>query len=161
MWTKTHSNVISGPDIFYMEFLIYRQKIETEPYNNMGPNITQKCPTLTTMNSIMRKGVACEHDRKKTGCNCGCSKATTKWTLKEIKTFLTNWDRMTHIYVSGLNIIGSDNGLDPTSRQAIIWDIVSSNLSIKFQRNQRFHSRKCIWTYRMRNGGNFASTSKC
>ena len=38
---------------------------------------------------------------------------------------------MTHIYVSRLNIIG----LDPTSRQAIIWNITSSNLRINFQRN--------------------------
>ena len=65
MWTKTRPNAISKPDIFYMEFLIYRQKIETEPYNNMRPNVIQKCPTLTTTNSIMGNGVACEHDRKK------------------------------------------------------------------------------------------------
>ena len=29
---------------------------------------------------------------------------------------------MTHIYVSELTIIGSDNGLSPGRRQAIIWD---------------------------------------
>ena len=34
---------------------------------------------------------------------------------------ITHWGRVTHIYVSKLAIIGSDNGLSPGRRQAIIW----------------------------------------
>ena len=34
---------------------------------------------------------------------------------------LTQWGRVTHICVSKLTIIGSDNGLSPGRRQAIIW----------------------------------------
>ena len=34
---------------------------------------------------------------------------------------LTHWGRVTHICVSKLAIIGSDNGLSPGLRQAIIW----------------------------------------
>ena len=34
---------------------------------------------------------------------------------------LTHWGRVTHICVSKLSIIGSDNGLSPDWRQAIIW----------------------------------------
>ena len=34
---------------------------------------------------------------------------------------LTQWGRVTHICVSKLTIIGSDNGLSPDRRQAIIW----------------------------------------
>ena len=34
---------------------------------------------------------------------------------------LTHWGRVTHICVSKLIIIGSDNGLPPGRRQAIIW----------------------------------------
>ena len=34
---------------------------------------------------------------------------------------LTHWGRETHICVSKLTIIGSDNGLSPCRRQAIIW----------------------------------------
>ena len=34
---------------------------------------------------------------------------------------LTHWGRVTHICVSNLTIIGSDNGLSPGRRQAIIW----------------------------------------
>ena len=35
--------------------------------------------------------------------------------------YLTHWGRATHICVSKLTIIGSDNGLSPDQRQAIIW----------------------------------------
>ena len=34
---------------------------------------------------------------------------------------LTHWGRVTHICVGELTIIGSDNGLSPGRRQAIIW----------------------------------------
>ena len=34
---------------------------------------------------------------------------------------LTHCGRVTHIYVGNLAIIGSDNGLSPGRRQAIIW----------------------------------------
>ena len=34
---------------------------------------------------------------------------------------LTHWGRVTHICVSKVTIIGSDNGLSPGRRQAIIW----------------------------------------
>ena len=36
-------------------------------------------------------------------------------------SYLTHWGRVTHICVSKLTIIGSDNGLSPGRRQAIIW----------------------------------------
>ena len=39
----------------------------------------------------------------------------------EYLTCLTHWGRVTHICVSKLTIIGSDNGLSPGRRQAIIW----------------------------------------
>ena len=38
-----------------------------------------------------------------------------------MKTVLTHWGRVTHICVSKLTIIGSDNSLSPDRRQAIIW----------------------------------------
>ena len=39
----------------------------------------------------------------------------------EEKQTLTHWGRVTHICVVELAIIGSDNGLSPGRRQAIIW----------------------------------------
>ena len=35
--------------------------------------------------------------------------------------YLTNWGRVTHIWIGNLTIIGSDNGLSPGRRQAVIW----------------------------------------
>ena len=40
---------------------------------------------------------------------------------QRMKYSLTNWGRLTHICVSKLSIIVSDNGLSPDRRQAIIW----------------------------------------
>ena len=42
-----------------------------------------------------------------------------KWSLYYL--YLTHWGRVTHICVSKLTIIGSNNGLSPDRRQAIIW----------------------------------------
>ena len=42
-------------------------------------------------------------------------------TLTHISRFLTHWGRVTHICVGKLTSIGSDNGLSPDRRQAIIW----------------------------------------
>ena len=52
---------------------------------------------------------------------------TTKRTRKRLHTYfqyyLTHWGLVTHICVVILTIIGSDNGLSPGRRQAIIWTI--------------------------------------
>ena len=42
------------------------------------------------------------------------------WCFMEVSN-LTHWGRVTHICVSNLTIIGSDNGVSPGRRQAIIW----------------------------------------
>ena len=44
----------------------------------------------------------------------------TDMMLSEAKE-LTHWGRVTHLCVSNQTIIGSDNGLSPGRRQAIIW----------------------------------------
>ena len=41
--------------------------------------------------------------------------------LLTFKNVLTHWGRMRHICVGKTTIIGSDNGLSPGRRQAIIW----------------------------------------
>ena len=46
--------------------------------------------------------------------DCWLAKCICKW-------WLTQWGRATHICVGKLTIIGSDNGLSPGRRQAIIW----------------------------------------
>ena len=46
---------------------------------------------------------------------------TNHWTKNGVVGWLTHWGRVTHICVSNLTIVGSDNGLLPDRRQAIIW----------------------------------------
>ena len=43
------------------------------------------------------------------------------WPFVRDLNVLTHWGRVTHLCVSNLTIIGSDNGLSPGRRQAIIW----------------------------------------
>ena len=44
-----------------------------------------------------------------------------KIILEIMRVRLTHWGWVTHICVSKLSILGSDNGLSPGRRQAIIW----------------------------------------
>ena len=48
---------------------------------------------------------------------------------------LTHWGRVTHICVGKLTIIGSDNGLAPGRRQAIIW--TNARIYIMISKNIR------------------------
>ena len=52
----------------------------------------------------------------------GCqSEGFADLAMFHMMLFLTHWGRVTHICISKLTIIGSDNGLSPDRRQAIIW----------------------------------------
>ena len=66
-------------------------------------------------------------------CTGACVKKLSKWITVNLKKYayilhlvvfccsLTYWGRVSHICVSKLTIIESDNGLSPERRQAIIW----------------------------------------
>ena len=82
------------------------------------------------------------------------------------KKLLTHWGRMTHICVGKLTIIGSDNGLSPGRRQAIIW----TNAEILLIRPLRtnfseilieFHIFSIKKRCRLWNGVHFVSASMC
>ena len=65
----------------------------------------------------------------------------------------THWGRVTHICVSKLVIIGSDNGLSPDQRQAIIWTNDGKlGPYEQFQWNFNRNSRKCLSKCHLRNG---------
>ena len=72
----------------------------------------------------------------------------------------SRWGRVTHICVSDLPDIGSDNGLSPGRRQAIIWTTagllliwtLGTNTVKSYAKSIHFHSRKCVWKSRLRNG---------
>ena len=83
---------------------------------------------------------------------------------------LTHWGWVTHIYVSKLTTIGSDNGLSPGQRQAIIWIeaeillICPPGNNLQWNLNRRFihfHSRKCIWKCCLVHDSHFVSASMC
>ena len=52
--------------------------------------------------------------------NLSCSKWDSRWD-DHAYICLTNWGWVTHIRISKVTIIGSDNGLLPSRRQAIFW----------------------------------------
>ena len=52
---------------------------------------------------------------------CLLGDITSAWLELKCWSCITHWGRMTHICVGKLTIIGSDNGLSPGRRQAIIW----------------------------------------
>ena len=54
-------------------------------------------------------------------CHHWFVKACHLFTTYTLQHILTHWGRVTHICVSKQTIIGSDNGLSPGRRQAIIW----------------------------------------
>ena len=76
---------------------------------------------------------------------------------------------MMHICVGNPTIIGSDNGLLSGQHQAIIWTNVEMLLNGQLEQTSlkslwkfiHFHSRKCIWNYRLEIGGHFVSSSMC
>ena len=52
---------------------------------------------------------------------CSDALLVEKYDVTGFSKWLTHWGRMTHICINKLAIIGSDNGLSPGQRQAIIW----------------------------------------
>ena len=97
-------------------------------------------------------------------CKFGESNWNPYWVI-----ISTHWGRVTHICVSNLNIIGSDNGLSPGRRQAIIWTNAGilligpsgTNFSEILIEIHTFWIRKCILKCRLQNGVYFFSTSMC
>ena len=53
--------------------------------------------------------------------SCSAGDELRKWCCIVTSVALTHWGRVTHICVGEQTIIGSDNGLSPGRRQAIIW----------------------------------------
>ena len=73
------------------------------------PACTQPCSTPLRCGNVVRSAKLCRGPP-----------VQVAWCQKGDKP-LTHWGRATHICVCKLAIIGSDNGLSPGRRQAIIW----------------------------------------
>ena len=77
---------------------------------------------------------------------------------------LTHWGWVTHICISELTSIASDNGLSPGRCQAIIWNIDAVMLIGPLGTNCSeilIKLRKYISECRLRNGNHFISASMC
>ena len=61
-----------------------------------------------------------------------------------IDILLTHWGRVTHIRVGNLTIIGSNNSLSPSRRQAIIWSNAGI-LDLRKKLQWNFNLNACIW----------------
>ena len=79
---------------------------ETKTFFVLGVAYLQKEKTLA-------KEISCDNKKHLLNGN--------ELTMKRTTSPLTHWGRVTHICVNILTIIGSDNGLSPGRRQAIIW----------------------------------------
>ena len=77
--------------------------------------------------------------QKAMGCNYlpipSCLPKRRVGYLLNAEQLLTHWSRVTHMCVSKLTIIGSDNGLSPDRRQAIIWTNAGTLLSEPLRTN--------------------------
>ena len=87
------------------------------------------------------------------------------WDLHD----LTHWGGVTHICVSRLTTVGSDNGLSPGQCQAVIWTNagiliiwpLGTNFSEILIKIHMFYSRNCIWKFGLLNVGHLVSASMC
>ena len=90
------------------------------------------------------------------------------WT-RLLKVQLNHWGRVTHIGVSKIIIIGSDNGLSPGRRQAIIWTDDGILLNGRWETKvseiwieiYTFSFKKMHLKYRLGNGSHVVSATMC
>ena len=76
---------------------------------------------------------------------------TRQPSTKNTRNNLNHWGRVTHICVGKLTIIGSDNGLSPGRRQAIIW--TNAGILLISPQGRNFNEILIeIWKCRLRNG---------
>ena len=80
------------------------------PQNNEIPLTSRRLPSVATISKYMQDILV--ETKVKVWFDVKCHMLC--WAL-------THWGRVTHICVSKLTNIGSDNGLSPRRRQAIIW----------------------------------------
>ena len=119
----------------------------------VGPSVTIKCIDLNNYKSRLDRVGACN--------------SISSLLLRWLQRYLTHWGRVTHLCVSKLTSIASDNGLSPGRRQAIIWNKagilligpLGTNFSEVLIKFTHFHWRKNVWKCRLRNVGHCVSAS--
>ena len=127
-----------------------------DEYGNADQRCTHCCASATKLITWCLHPSLCNHSCKYTGDHVRYMTAHSA---------LTHWGRVTHICVGNLTIIGSDNGLSPVRRQAIIWTndglLLVEPLGTKLSENSIeiiiFSFKKMRLKCRLRNGSHFVS----
>ena len=92
----------------------------------IGPLETNSCEILIEVYTFALKKIHLKMSSGKWGPFCHGLNVLSwySWSRswKHSLMTLTHWGRVTHICISELTMIGSDNGLSPGRRQAIIWN---------------------------------------
>ena len=114
----------------YKYFLSRKYIWKCQPFFS-GLNVLTHCGLSTSYGvvlldrhqAIARTNENCQQDFEEHIC---MKLQSTHWPLKSCSCnrkllFLRHWCRVTHICISKLTIIGSDNGLSPGQHQAITW----------------------------------------
>ena len=109
------ATILSRPQCGNSRSAVISREISSAILNNVVCSVKRIRNMLTGL--ILGLHPANERRRYKltpSGCKPRLSRLISKGPL-------THWDRVTHICVSKLSTIGSDDGLSPDRHQAIIW----------------------------------------
>ena len=109
-----------GPHVGSMNFSI---RVNNGSGNGLVPSLIQQVITWANVDlDLCCHMPSLGHNKQ---CHWNGAKTVnpfpTEISLIQVKSELTYWGQVTHICVGNLAIIGSDNGLSPGRRQAIIW----------------------------------------
>ena len=109
-------NVGSGKSLFGAKQLLepLLPYCQLDPWEQLSLKFKSKFKTLFTKMHLKMSSA-----KWQTCCPGG--RWVNKTTQETASCYLTHWGRATHICVGELTSIGSDNGLSPGRRQAIIW----------------------------------------
>ena len=142
------------------------RSLESPPRGKPWGRVSYPAPLRTPQATLHME---CGHMPRNTGATVWSH--TIPWSLsyptegfKNIDSrVLIYWGRVKHKCVNKLDIIGSDNGLSPVRRQAIIWTNAGLLLIGTLRTKVLWNLNKycCIWNCCLQNGGHFVSASTC
>ena len=127
-----------------------------------GPTLSTFYIWLLTWSQPVRGGIT-----DTMSCVIGYNCSPRHWYLKWVA--LTHWGLVTHICISKLTTIDSDNGLSPSRCQAIIWTnagilliwTLGANFIEIIIKIHTFSLGKCFWKCCLENSAHLVSASMC
>ena len=105
----------------YHVFRDYTFKIINKSTRGQWVNISEKKILIVVYDELQCIEMRIQCDERKNAAVCDGIKHAAASSTSRLKNVLTHWGWVMHICVINVTIIGSDNGLSPGRRQAIIW----------------------------------------